>query len=88
LQLEAQSGDELGSDDLQKKFRLESSNDIDTELAAMKAQLLSGSKSQPSCRIIPQPVKDPPDARVGERVRVLFADPLVNAETATSNRAE
>jgi len=29
-------------------FLLESSNEIDTELAAMKAQLLSGSK-QPSC---------------------------------------
>jgi phage shock protein A len=47
LQLEAQSEAiaELGSDDLQKKFAsLESSNDIDTELAAMKAQILSGSK--------------------------------------------
>lgn len=47
LQLEAQSEAiaELGTDDLQKKFSsLESSNDIDTEMAAMKAQLLSGSK--------------------------------------------
>lgn len=47
LQLEAQSEAiaELGTDDLQKKFSsLESSNEIDTELAAMKAQLLSGSK--------------------------------------------
>lgn len=47
LQLEAQSSAiaELGTDDLQKKFSsLESSNDIDTEMAAMKAQLLSGSK--------------------------------------------
>ena len=47
LQLEAQTSAiaELGTDDLQKKFSsLESSNDIDTEMAAMKAQLLSGSK--------------------------------------------
>ena len=47
LQLEAQSQAtaELGTDDLQKKFAaLESGNDIDEELAAMKAQILSGSK--------------------------------------------
>lgn len=47
LQLEAQSQAtaELGTDDLQKKFAaLESGNDIDGELAAMKAQILSGSK--------------------------------------------
>ena len=46
LQLEAQSEAiaELGTDDLQKKFAsLEASNDIDQELATMKAQL-SGSK--------------------------------------------
>ena len=45
LQLEAQSQAiaELGTDDLQKKFAaLESGNDIDTELAAMKRQMLSG----------------------------------------------
>ncbi len=42
LQLEAQSEAiaELGTDELQKKFTaLESSNDVDAELAAMKAQL-------------------------------------------------
>ena len=46
LQLEAQSEAqaELGTDDLQKKFAsLEASNDIDRELATMKAQL-SGSE--------------------------------------------
>ena len=46
LQLEAQSQaiSELGSDDLQKKFAsLESDNDIDAELAAMKSQILTGS---------------------------------------------
>lgn len=46
LQLEAQSEAiaELGTDDLQKKFAsLESGNDIDAELAVMKAQLPSGS---------------------------------------------
>jgi len=48
LQLEAQSEAiaELGTDDLQKKFAsLEASNDIDTELAAMKTQLLSGKEN-------------------------------------------
>lgn len=46
LQLEAQSEAiaSLGSDDLQKQFNsLEASNDIDAELAAMKAQALPGS---------------------------------------------
>ena len=45
LQLEAQSQAiaELGTDDLQKKFAsLESGNDIDAELAAMKAQIITG----------------------------------------------
>jgi phage shock protein A len=45
LQLEAQSEAiaELGTDDLQKKFAaLEAGNDIDTELAAMKSQILTG----------------------------------------------
>lgn len=45
LQLEAQSEaiSELGSDDLQKRFAsLEASNDIDAELATMKAQLSAG----------------------------------------------
>lgn len=45
LQLEAQSEAiaELGTDDLQKRFAaLESGDDIDTELAAMKAQLNAG----------------------------------------------
>ncbi len=45
LQLEAQSEAiaELGTDDLQKKFTsLESSKNIDVELAAMKAQILTG----------------------------------------------
>lgn len=46
LQLEAQSEAiaELGSDDLQKQFNsLEAGNDIDAELAAMKAQALPSS---------------------------------------------
>ena len=45
LQLEAQSLAiaELGTDDLQNKFAtLEASNDIDAEMTAMKAQLLTG----------------------------------------------
>ena len=45
LQLEAQSQAiaELGTDDLQKKFSaLESNNNIDAELAQMKAQILTG----------------------------------------------
>lgn len=45
LQLEAQSQAiaELGTDDLQKKFAsLESGNDIDAELAAMKVQIITG----------------------------------------------
>jgi len=49
LQLEAQSEAiaELGTDDLQKQFAaLEASSDIDTELAAMKAQL-SGQEPPP-----------------------------------------
>jgi len=49
LQLEAQSEAiaELGTDDLQKKFAsLESSSDIDAELAAMKKQVLPGSGEQ------------------------------------------
>ena len=49
LQLEAQSEAiaELGTDDLQKKFAsLESSSDIDAELAAMKKQVLPGSGVQ------------------------------------------
>ncbi|MBW4554530.1 MAG: PspA/IM30 family protein [Trichormus sp. ATA11-4-KO1] len=44
LQIEAQSEAiaQLGSDDLQKQFEtLESANDIDTELAAMKVQVLN-----------------------------------------------
>ncbi|YAF94955.1 MAG: PspA/IM30 family protein [Nodularia sp. CChRGM 3473] len=44
LQIEAQSEAiaQLGSDDLQKQFdTLESANDIDTELAAMKVQVLN-----------------------------------------------
>lgn len=48
LQLEAQSQAiaELGTDDLQKKFAsLESGNDIDAELAAMKAQILPGTEN-------------------------------------------
>lgn len=48
LQLEAQSEAiaELGTDDLQKKFAsLESANDIDAELAAMKAQIPSGTEN-------------------------------------------
>lgn len=48
LQLEAQSLAiaELGTDDLQKKFAtLEASNDIDAEMTAMKAQLLTGSEN-------------------------------------------
>ncbi|WP_017651672.1 PspA/IM30 family protein [Fortiea contorta] len=43
MQIEAQSEaiEQLGSDDLQKQFTaLESSNDVDAELAAMKAQVL------------------------------------------------
>ena len=55
LQLEAQSEAiaELGTDDLQKKFAaLESGNDIDAELAAMKAQLPSGS-GEPVPKILP-----------------------------------
>jgi phage shock protein A len=49
LQLEAQSEAiaELGTDDLQKQFAaLEASDDVDAELAAMKAQL-SGQKNSP-----------------------------------------
>ena len=45
LQLEAQSEAiaELGTDDLQKQFAaLEASDDIDSELAAMKAKLPQG----------------------------------------------
>ncbi len=48
LQLEAQSQAiaELGTDDLQKKFSaLESSNNIDAELAQMKAQILTGTEN-------------------------------------------
>lgn len=48
LQLEAQSLAiaELGTDDLQKKFAtLEASNDIDAEMTAMKAQLLTGGEN-------------------------------------------
>lgn len=48
LQLEAQSVAiaELGTDDLQKKFAtLEASNDIDAEMTAMKAQLLTGGEN-------------------------------------------
>lgn len=48
LQLEAQSEaiGELGTDDLQKSFAaLESGNDIDAELAAMKAQMLTGTEN-------------------------------------------
>lgn len=47
LELEAQSQAiaELGTDDLQKQFAaLESSSDVDAELAAMKAQMLPGAK--------------------------------------------
>ncbi|KJH72275.1 PspA/IM30 family protein [Aliterella atlantica] len=56
LQLEAQSEAiaELGGDDLQKQFNsLEASNDIDAELAAMKAQALPG--SNPSQAKLPPP---------------------------------
>ena len=48
LQLEAQSLAiaELGTDDLQNKFAsLEASNDIDAEMTAMKAQLLTGGEN-------------------------------------------
>jgi phage shock protein A len=48
LQLEAQSQAiaELGTDDLQKKFSaLESNNNIDAELAQMKAQILTGTEN-------------------------------------------
>ena len=63
LQLEAQTSAfaELGTDDLQKKFSsLESSNDIDTEMAAMKAQLLSGSKPAQLPEQSSATAKDPP----------------------------
>ncbi|MBE9053907.1 PspA/IM30 family protein [Nostocales cyanobacterium LEGE 11386] len=49
LQIEAQSEAiaQLGSDDLQKQFdSLESANDIDTELAAMKVQVLNEGGTQ------------------------------------------
>jgi phage shock protein A len=48
LQLEAQSQAvaELGTDDLEKRFAsLESGNDIDSELAAMKSQILTGTEN-------------------------------------------
>jgi phage shock protein A len=47
LQLEAQSEalQELGSDELEKRYAaLEAGNDIDTELAAMKANLVTGTE--------------------------------------------
>ena len=47
LQLEAQSEalQELGTDELEKRYAaLEAGNDIDTELAAMKANLISGTE--------------------------------------------
>lgn len=50
LQLEAQSEaiGELGTDDLQKRFAaLETGSDIDAELAAMKAQILTGTENHP-----------------------------------------
>lgn len=48
LQLEAQSEalQELGTDELEKRYAaLEAGNDIDTELAAMKANLVTGTES-------------------------------------------
>lgn len=48
LQLEAQSEaiEELGSNDLEKRFAtLESGDDVNSELAAMKAQMMTGAKS-------------------------------------------
>ena len=48
LQLEAQSDaiEELGSNDLEKRFAtLESGNDVNSELAAMKAQMMTGAES-------------------------------------------
>ncbi len=54
LQLEAQSEAiaELGTDDLQKQFNsLAATNDVDAELAAMKAQILPG--SNPNAQLPP-----------------------------------
>ena len=48
MQLEARSEAiaELGTSDLEKKFlSLEGASDVDSELAAMKAQILPGSNS-------------------------------------------
>ncbi|HEY9725676.1 MAG TPA: PspA/IM30 family protein [Chroococcales cyanobacterium] len=48
LQLEAQSEaiEELGSNDLEKRFAtLENGNDVNAELAAMKAQMMTGAES-------------------------------------------
>ncbi|HEY9605155.1 MAG TPA: PspA/IM30 family protein [Allocoleopsis sp.] len=48
LQLEAQSEaiEELGSNDLEKRFAtLENGDDVNTELAAMKAQMMTGAES-------------------------------------------
>ncbi|BAY89151.1 MULTISPECIES: PspA/IM30 family protein [unclassified Tolypothrix] len=57
LQIEAQSEAiaQLGGDDLQKKFAsLESSNDIDAELAAMKMQVFDDANNTPSQQQLPK----------------------------------
>ncbi|MBD2357690.1 PspA/IM30 family protein [Tolypothrix sp. FACHB-123] len=57
LQIEAKSEAiaQLGGDDLQKKFAaLDSSNDIDTELAAMKVQVFNDANSTPLQQQLPK----------------------------------
>jgi len=58
FQIEAKSEAiaQLGSDDLQKQFAsLESANDIDAELAAMKTQVLNESEKTPQQQLPPVP---------------------------------
>ena len=69
LQLEAQSEAiaELGTDDLQNKFAsLEAGNDIEAELTAMKAQILTGTENAAQMPAIP-PVNNKDSAPEGRQ---------------------
>ena len=69
LQLEAQSEAiaELGTDDLQNKFAsLEAGNDIEAELTAMKAQILTGTETSAQLPASPPVANKDPATEGGE----------------------